>query len=431
MASTIQAFLPPLQMPATTRGSMAPTLLYAVSTLVDVDEKAARDVPTMDQWATACGVQRAEGFQLTSDDGLDIYAMTTQDIPANSPVLLIPNQMVLSSNQAAQEFGRMQDADVLLESLEVTDQIRYFYLMVKILIEYEKGQDSPWYPWLNSLPRLYTNGASMTSVCYECLPPFVRSLSLKERTNLLCLDVRKVPFLSDQTKRNKDLIKWAFQIVYTRAFEATDGSGDLRIAPLADFFNHGTETEIALMYDADGNCYAQTTRDVPAGSPLRMGYSDPTNPSFLFARYGFVDETSPATFCKIMIPQVTKELEDMGYAHNRMLFYKENGDVSEEVWDVLLYRLLGDMDPNQQRRFYDAHMNRDAETKQAMHQEYWPRTSKKLLEHIDDFLAQLAILEQKASGKDINEHPRLPLIKKHNAIVKDTFSKVKARYFSG
>jgi len=453
-ASTTQAFLPvPTKVTttaatpfattaATTSGrrlsSSSPSLLedssttrlLAVSTIVDIDERAPRDLPTMSDWASTYGVQRVGGFQLTSNDGMDIYAVTTENIPANSPVLYVPSQMILSSNRAAQEFGRMHDVDSLLESLEVTDQIRYFYLMVKILVEYEKGQDSPWYPWLNSLPRFYTNGASMTSVCYECLPPFVRSITLKERTNLLCLDVKKVPFLSDQTKRNKDLIKWAFQVVYTRAFEAQDGSGDLRIVPLADYFNHGTETEVALMYDGEGNCYAQTTRDVPAGSPLRMSYGDPTNPSFLFARYGFVDETSPAIFCKITIPHVTKELEDMGYSHNRMLFYKENGDVSEEVWDVLLYRLLGDVDVSQQRQFYTAHMNGDSQTKQAMHQQYWGQTSQKMLDHIDDFLAQLTVLAQKSSGKTSNEHPRLPLITKHNEIVKDTFLKVKARYFS-
>ena len=39
---------------------------------------------------------------------------------------------------------------------------RVFRLMVKVLAEYEKGTDSPFYPWLNSLPRRFYNGASMT-----------------------------------------------------------------------------------------------------------------------------------------------------------------------------------------------------------------------------------------------------------------------------
>ena len=37
-------------------------------------------------------------------------------------------------------------------------------LMIKVLLELEKGQDSPWFPWFNSLPRYYTNAASMTPV---------------------------------------------------------------------------------------------------------------------------------------------------------------------------------------------------------------------------------------------------------------------------
>ena len=64
-------------------------------------------------------------------------------------------------------------------------------------------------------------------------------------------------------------------------------------------FNHGSDyTEIEPSYDEQGNYYAYTTYDVPAGSPLRTSYADPTNPSFLLARYGFLDEATPATFCK-------------------------------------------------------------------------------------------------------------------------------------
>lgn len=58
-------------------------------------------------------------------------------------------------------------------------------------------------------------------------------------------------------------------------------------------FNHGTETEVEISYDGNGDCYAYATYDIPAGSPLRVSYGDPTDPTPLFARYGFLDETSP------------------------------------------------------------------------------------------------------------------------------------------
>lgn len=119
------------------------------------------------EWAEVCGVQKAEGFELTSDDGgFDVYARTVTDLPAGSPVVFVPEQMILSSNKAAAELRTddMEDAEKLLKSLNAEDEIRQFYLMIKVLLELEKGQDSPWFPWFNSLPRYYTNAASMTPV---------------------------------------------------------------------------------------------------------------------------------------------------------------------------------------------------------------------------------------------------------------------------
>merc|ERR1712232_1091290 len=103
-------------------------------------------------------------------------------------------------------------------------------------------------------------------------------------------------------------------------------------------FNHGSDgpTEVQVGYDENENCYVYATRDVPAGSPLRLLYGDPTNPSHLLARYGFLDQSSSATFCKIMISRPSQQMKDMGYDHSRMLFYKDTGGVSQEVWDVLL-----------------------------------------------------------------------------------------------
>lgn len=157
-----------------------------------------------------------------------------------------------------------------------------------------------------------------------------------------------------------------------------------------------------------------------------MSYGDPTNPSYLFARYGFLDETSPATFCKIMIPTPSRELVDIGYAPERMLFYKDTGDVSPEVWDVLLYQLL-ESNPDEQQAFYQAHMNDDFETKDAIHSQYYEQTSAALINHIDTFLQSLDELSEKAAGRDLNVHPRLPLIQKHNEFVKNTFLTVRDR----
>jgi len=72
-----------------------------------------------------------------------------------------------------------------------------------------------------------------TAFCYECLPPFVASLSMKERVKFINFNqaIQKVEFLSEEMKKDRDLVRWAYQIVCTRSFES---DGDVRIVPVAD-----------------------------------------------------------------------------------------------------------------------------------------------------------------------------------------------------
>jgi len=396
---------------------------------VDIQESALRDIGTMDEWATSCGVQRCEGFQLTptkEQPVLEVGVVTATDLPNGSPVLFVPNAMCLSSRESLQEIGRIEAAEKRLVSAKAAEHVPQFYLFLKILIEFEKGDQSPWFPWFNALPRYYANGSSMTPFCFDCLPPLASSLAMGERIKFIQFfqALRYVDFLSDNVKTSKDLAKWAFAALYTRGFPTPDG--DFKIAPMADMFDHSADPEVSLQYDEEGNCVVYSCKDVPAGSPLRLSYGDSTNPTQLFARYGFLDESSEASFCKIMISQPSKQLVDMGYAQNRMLFYKNTGEISQEVWDVLLYQILTS-DPNVQDQFYQAHMNGDYQTKQAIHDHYFAQTSVALNNHVNTFLKDLDNLQKKGVGKDVNEHPRLPLIMQHNEFVKQTFLAVQAQ----
>ena len=197
-------------------------------TIINTNENAPRNIQTMEEWASACGVQRAEGFQLTtasSEDtdmlipnglhtGLDVndvFATTSLDMPANSPVLFIPNEMILSSHRAVAELRSkdMEAAEQRIQSSHApNDQLRQYYLMLKILLEYERGDASPWFPWLDALPRYFSNAVSMTPFCYKCLPTLMASLAKKERANLNHLQVRQVPFLTEDTKTNEGLWTW-------------------------------------------------------------------------------------------------------------------------------------------------------------------------------------------------------------------------------
>ena len=189
-------------------------------------------------------------------------------------------------------------------------------------------------------------------------------------------------------------------------------------------FNHGSIPNVEIHYDEEGSCNAYTTTDVTAGEPLQICYDNPYNPSALFAKYGFLDENAPATFCKIMDIIPSTENRNLGLSYSRMLFYHENGGISEEVYDVLLFEHLSG-EWQTQKDFYNACMNGDSDTKAAYQQQYMGEVMGRLKKHVDTFLVELDKLDEKAASKDIETHTRIPKIMGHNAFVREVFLRVK------
>mmetsp|Transcript_10892 Transcript_10892/g.19822 ORF Transcript_10892/g.19822 Transcript_10892/m.19822 type:complete len:469 (+) Transcript_10892:91-1497(+) len=412
----------------------------SLSAFISIDENAPRNLPPLDPWATNAGVQKVEGLELYSEDGLDWQYITTVDIPSGTTIMYIPAGMCLSSSAVGAELNGMSNGGVASAVDELTkigggNSVADFYLFVKLLVEYEAQENSPFLPWLDSLPRLYLNSVSMTEFCYECLPPLVFSLSRLERVKFdnFRQVLGKVDVISDLVKGDMDSLKWAFNSVYTRAYADKDGQGsDVTVTPLGDMFNHGTETDIEVYFDEGMNAMVYTTADVAANSPLRISYGCPTNPSFLFARYGFLDETSPATFCKMMDIPKTPENVNMGMDFSKMLFYHDTGDISPEVMDVVLYaKVLTNLKSSPEtdgykQAFYEATMNGDEQTKGQISEQFRYETLSEIKKHVDTFLESLVELEKKSYGKSLEEHPRLPLILRHNEFVKETFLKVQS-----
>ena len=367
--------------------------------------------------------------------------MTTQEIQSGTTVMYIPAEVCLSSSAVAQELnansptGGVAAAVDKLNKIGGTNSVADFYLFLKLLAEYEAEENSAYFGWFDGMPLLFYNAASMTDFCYECLPPLVFSLSRLEKVKFDNFKqvLSKVDIISDYTKNNDEVLKWAFNAVYTRAYADKDGQGsDVTITPLGDMFNHGTFPQVEVYFDEGGNAMVYTTQDVPANTPLHISYGDPTNPSFLFARYGFLDESSPATFCKMMDIPKTEENMNMGMDFSKMLFYHDTGDISPEVLDVVLYaKVLVNLKSSPENdgfreAFYTAHTQGDEATKAQIHEQFRYQTMSEIKKHVDTFLDALYTLEQNSQGRSFDEHPRLPLILRHNEFVKQTFLKVQA-----
>lgn len=364
-------------------------------------------------------------MQLTTYDGIDYFPITQTDIPQGSPAIYVPNEMIITSTKTYNEFPSLATVESQLTAAGLDDKLPLFRIFYKIIAEYEKGSDSYYYNWLNSLPRTYNNGASMTYDCFDCLPPYAAYCAMADRTNLLNFQKAVRPLggpsaapFSETILNDGDILKWAYNIAITRSI---DMNGERIIAPMVDMLNHSSEPNCQITYDGQ-DCYAIALVDIPAGSPLSITYGDANDSTPLFANYGFLTEDSPGTFCKVM--HMVKEIEEMGYSFSDLLFYKD-GNISPAVFDVVLYHVLKKNNEGEAQTYYQAVMNGDEATKQQYQNQYWSYTKEELQNHVDKLLEDIDKWSSTASQMDLNTHPRAPLIIQHNEFVKNIFLAVK------
>lgn len=223
-----------------------------------------RDVHSMAAWAQQYGMQQSEGVEFYSQDGGRDYELVTQAcIAAGDSIIWVPSDIVLSSNtrKMTAEFGEsLQEAEVALVNADrgAASRLPLFRLMVKILSEYDKGAESSFYPWLNSLPREFYNGVSMTDACFDTLPGYASRLAMDEFDTYSsfanALRQGFIGCISQNTVQNDEVVKWAYNVALTRFHEVWKPTRQKMIAPMADMLNHAAQPNCEISFDNDGNC---------------------------------------------------------------------------------------------------------------------------------------------------------------------------------
>ena len=101
---------------------------------IDIAENAQRDVNSLYEWAANYGIQLSPTFELSSSgdiyDGMDVCAITNQDIPAESPIVCVPSELILTGNKARLEFGN--EVAAAERAVKLSDHSA-LYLFLKVL----------------------------------------------------------------------------------------------------------------------------------------------------------------------------------------------------------------------------------------------------------------------------------------------------------
>lgn len=405
------------------------------STKVDVTELAPRNGQGFLDWANYYGI-RQENFQI-DPEGDNWGAIAVRDAPQGSRVLMVPSTLHLTTMRIRQEDDFANFEPIIAQRIAPSMThgeialANHFYLFLKVLKEYELGTNSPYFPWLDALPRKFSTAIHFTPQELDCLPPFVRALSQRDQANyqlfVQTLQSLSIPSISDSTKATTELTQWAFDVVFTRA-RASVETKEAEIIPMSDMLNHDSTPNVEVQYDNEGTAHLVLLRDVRAGDKLYKSYGHPTNPSRFLATYGFHDMSPPATYCKLF-PEfvdgpVPQELIDLGFDYTTMVFFPQTGGIAEPVWDVMLYSILGEMQEfNSQAQFHRAHVQGDTQTKQEIHNRYRTTTCQALLRHVETMLQELQRCKE-GLDDDAMITSNMPMIAGHNEFVRLTFCKV-------
>jgi len=392
-----------------------------------------RDIDGLKSWALDNKVQIQNGLELEENEGGDWSVSLSKNSEEDSPILQIPSHLVLASTKIKEELKDQVPPSVInfLEQRKVGHQLPQFYLWLKILKENDQGKDSQWYPWLQSLPRTFTNAIAMDDVEMECLAPFAWSLAKMQKIHLKYFRealemIEGNEIMSEATKTDLDITQWAFSVVFTRAWWKDVEDNRTDIVPVGDMFNHDHPDNVRITYDDEGNCNVVLKKDVPTGTPLNLSYGLQTNPYRFMVLYGFFDAAQDSIFSQILVSKPSKKHVDMGYDTDKMAINTTDGTLSEENWDVTLFSILEQVPPIQEA-FHKAHVANDDVTKKAIRKQFYMETCIMLKKHIDKTLMEMDALLQKIDEQDITQHPLLPMIRRSNTFVAQTFFKAKKR----
>ena len=292
-----------------------------------------------------------------------------------------------------------------------------------------------------------------SKACFECLPSYAKMLAMNERNtySLFVNALRSsewVP-LMEGTINNDQLVKWAYNgtilffswyiillyqflsnhiisyhifpmvVALTRYHEIWEPSRQKLIAPYLDMLNHSSEPNCEIIVDHQGDVYVSALYDIPAGSSLSISYDDPTNPTPLFAKFGFLPSDCSTIFCKAI--HLESQIKDLGYDFKDLLFDTNTGEISDKVWDVFLYELLQNNDQGSANEFWIACKTNDEDVKQQYHAYYFEYTLYALKEHVSGILGDVTYLTMNAQNYDVSLHRHIPNIIDHNNLVYDTF----------
>ncbi|CAJ1948495.1 unnamed protein product [Cylindrotheca closterium] len=366
------------------------TRLFESASLMDLLDtlEDKRDIPSLQDWAVEQGVHFAEGVLLV-DNGLGDWGVglsANHSHVANTPIMTIPPHLILSSQDA--RIAPATQSFIENKMATISPGMDYYHkeclLMMVVLLETFNAASSNWSPWLETLPRSFSIGLFLDplershvgrmapafleqqdkqwNACWNAIQQvvddelvelpigfrdYLRNYMMNEKSSSSSSSEEET---ADDERTLKELVQWAFGVVFTRSWRSPDGKA-ATLVPLGDMFNHDSsmanvfpsllqqnddDDESLAAKMPEGSIQMKLKQNVEVGSPLFISYGMGDQPARFLVNFGFWDRSASLMDANLTVPNT----EDWIVDPSELVVSTRSGGVSEEVWNLAAYKFL-------------------------------------------------------------------------------------------
>lgn len=358
--------------------------------------------------------------------------------------MVVPKDLILSS-----DLERLQPfRDAIHQSMSKNNLRQEYYvpeclLVLLLLWEKSKGNDSIWSPWLECLPKpksfntgIYLDDLERSQM-ERIAPEFLRQQDLQWEACLTAIQelvgqqeaaASALPkdlknFLTPEDPINmKALVKWAFSVVFTRSWRppANDGTAEsATLVPIGDFLNHDSQqANVIPRMTEDGSLELVLKADATDGSSLFLSYGMTHLPARFLVMYGFWDRSADFIDANLTVP------EEFPVDRSRLVISSRTGELAEDVFNLAVYQVLKERDPDTAKRLSAAQQNQDDATLQELCSQWDLEAAMYLRLHVLKLLGE-TYPEMNLAPENMSESPRrYGMIARYNNAMRDSWLRV-------
>ncbi|XP_076307848.1 SET domain-containing protein 4 [Tachypleus tridentatus] len=237
--------------------------------------------------------------------------MACESVSAGQVIVSLPSNLLITSETVKRSY--------LLPFLQLYNQelTPEETLSVFVMCEKARGQKSPWLPYIDIIPEIYSTPVYFNQEAIKELP---HSLQENVQIQMCCLQksYQKLKGLLLQIENCfpdmkghltfKDY-KWAWftvntRCVYLRAADKAANEGNFALAPFLDLLNHSSHVQVKAGMNQGNNCYEIVTlTPVNKYSQVFINYGNHDNRRLLL-EYGFIVPSNPNDIIQISSEEI-------------------------------------------------------------------------------------------------------------------------------